>query len=171
MKTGMNLLLWSTHVTAEHFPLFAKLKAAGFDGVEVPLFEGHAAHYKTLRKELDKHGLGCTTVTCVGPEVSPISADAAIRRAAVERRLADVVVGADRVVVRVGDGDGCAAEAVVVQLLADGLVVGRVAGEQRQLDAVEAGLFELGQEGEVLARDVAGPEEQVHAVLHRRDSR
>src|SRR4051812_42884275 len=38
MKTGMNLLLWTTHVTAEHFPLFAKLKAAGFDGVEIPLF-------------------------------------------------------------------------------------------------------------------------------------
>jgi hypothetical protein len=28
MKTGMNLLLWTTHVTAEHFPLFAKLKQA-----------------------------------------------------------------------------------------------------------------------------------------------
>ena len=26
MKTGMNLLLWTTHVTAEHFPLLAKLK-------------------------------------------------------------------------------------------------------------------------------------------------
>ena len=85
MKTGMNLLLWTTHVTRDHYPLFAKLKATGFDGVEVPLFEGDAAHYKALRKELDNHGLGCTTVTCVGPEVSPISADAAIRRAAVER--------------------------------------------------------------------------------------
>ena len=39
MRTGMNLLLWTTHVTEEHFPLFAKLKQAGFDGVELPLFE------------------------------------------------------------------------------------------------------------------------------------
>ena len=31
MKTGMNLLLWTTHVTAEHFPLFAKLKQTGYD--------------------------------------------------------------------------------------------------------------------------------------------
>ena len=30
-----------------------------------PLFEGDAAHYKTIRKELDNHGLGCTTVTVV----------------------------------------------------------------------------------------------------------
>ena len=40
MKTGMNLLLWTGHVTDEHFPLLGKLKAAGFDGVELPIFEG-----------------------------------------------------------------------------------------------------------------------------------
>ena len=50
MKYGFNLLLWTTHVTAEHVPLFAKLKAAGYDGVELPLFEGDAAHFKTVRK-------------------------------------------------------------------------------------------------------------------------
>lgn len=38
MKLGMNLLLWTGQVTSEHFPLLAKLKAAGFDGVEIPVF-------------------------------------------------------------------------------------------------------------------------------------
>lgn len=85
MKTGMNLLLWTTHVTAEHFPLLAKLKAAGFDGVEIPLFEGDAGHYKSIAGELQKNGLGCTTVTCIGPEANPISPEPAIRKAAVER--------------------------------------------------------------------------------------
>jgi D-psicose/D-tagatose/L-ribulose 3-epimerase len=85
MKTGMNLLLWTTHVTAEHFPILAKLKATGFDGVEIPLFEGDAAHYKTIRKELDNVGLGCTTVTVATPEANPISPDAAVRKQAVEQ--------------------------------------------------------------------------------------
>jgi len=85
MKTGMNLLLWTTHVTAEHFPLFARLKATGFDGVEIPLFEGDASHYKTIVQELKKQGLACTTVTVVGPEANPISPDPAVRKAAVER--------------------------------------------------------------------------------------
>jgi D-psicose/D-tagatose/L-ribulose 3-epimerase len=85
MKTGMNLLLWTTHVTAELFPLMAKLKATGFDGVEIPLFEGDAHHYKMIAAELKKQGLGCTTVTVVGPEANPISPDASIRKAAVER--------------------------------------------------------------------------------------
>ena len=47
MKTGMNLLLWTTHVTEEHFPLFAKLKKTGFDGVELPLFAGDAGPLST----------------------------------------------------------------------------------------------------------------------------
>jgi D-psicose/D-tagatose/L-ribulose 3-epimerase len=85
MKTGMNLLLWTGHVTAEHFPLLEKLKKTGFDGVEVPLFQGDAAHYQTIRRQLDNLGLGATTVTVVNPEHSPISPDAAIRRAALER--------------------------------------------------------------------------------------
>jgi D-psicose/D-tagatose/L-ribulose 3-epimerase len=85
MKTGMNLLLWATHVTEEHFPLLGKLKQNGFDGVEIPIFEGDAAHFKKLRQELDKNGLACTAVTVVGPDHNPISPDAKVRAAAVER--------------------------------------------------------------------------------------
>jgi D-psicose/D-tagatose/L-ribulose 3-epimerase len=85
MKTGMNLLLWATHVTSEHFPILAKLKQVGFDGVEVPMFEGDANHFKTIRKELDNLGLRCTTVTVVPPEANPISPDAGVRKAALNR--------------------------------------------------------------------------------------
>jgi D-psicose/D-tagatose/L-ribulose 3-epimerase len=85
MKTGMNLLLWTTHVTSEHFPIFAKLKKAGYDGVEVPLFEGDAGHFKGVRKELDNLGLGCTAVTVLNETANPISPDGKIRKAAVDR--------------------------------------------------------------------------------------
>jgi D-psicose/D-tagatose/L-ribulose 3-epimerase len=83
MKTGMNLLLWTTHVTSDHFPILATIKKAGFDGVEVPIFEGDAAHYSSIRKELDRLGLDCTTVALVTPQANPISPDAAVRQAAV----------------------------------------------------------------------------------------
>ncbi len=85
MKTGMNLLLWTGHVTAEHFPLIGKIKAAGFDGVEIPIFEGDPSHYKTIKAELDKQGLRCTSVTVMNPDSNPISPDASIRKAASER--------------------------------------------------------------------------------------
>jgi D-psicose/D-tagatose/L-ribulose 3-epimerase len=85
MKTGMNLLLWTTHVTTEHFPIIAKLKKAGYDGVEIPVFEGDAAHFKALGRELQNQGLGCTAVTVVNEQANPISPDATVRQAAVER--------------------------------------------------------------------------------------
>jgi D-psicose/D-tagatose/L-ribulose 3-epimerase len=85
MRTGMNLLLWATHITLEHFPILAKLKKAGFDGVEIPLFEGDTAHYQNVRKELNNLGLACTTVMCMMPDANPISPDAALRKAAVDR--------------------------------------------------------------------------------------
>jgi len=85
MRTSMNLLLWATHVTSEHFPILEKLKKTGYDGVELPVFEGDTAHYQSIRKQLDNHGLGCTTVTVMTPEASPISPDAKVRQAAVDR--------------------------------------------------------------------------------------
>ena len=85
MKIGMNLLLWTGFVTEAEFPVIAKIKAAGFDGVELPLFDGTAEHYKTIRAELDRQGLACSTVTVMNPDTNPISPDASIRNAAVER--------------------------------------------------------------------------------------
>lgn len=85
MKIGMNLLLWTGHVTEADFPTLGKLKAAGFDGVELPLFEGDAAHFKKVKAELDRQGLECSTVSVMTPETNPISPDAGIRQKAVER--------------------------------------------------------------------------------------
>jgi D-psicose/D-tagatose/L-ribulose 3-epimerase len=85
MKIGMNMLLWTAHVDESHAPLLAELAEAGFDGVEIPLFEGDEAHYRALRAELDRAGLGCTTVTVASPEANAISPDPAIRAAFVER--------------------------------------------------------------------------------------
>ena len=31
MKTGINMLLWTTHVTEEHYPILEMLKEAGYD--------------------------------------------------------------------------------------------------------------------------------------------
>src|SRR5262245_42821563 len=79
MKTGMNLLLWTTHVGEEHFPLLAKLKQAGFDGVELPIFGGGLAHYQRIDRELKNLGLACTAVTICTKEANPISPDAGVR--------------------------------------------------------------------------------------------
>jgi D-psicose/D-tagatose/L-ribulose 3-epimerase len=102
MKIGMNLLLWTGSVTSEHFPLLGKLKAAGFDGVELPIFAGAPADYKPIRAELDKLGLKCTTVTILTKETNAISPDAGVRKKALEwlKTVVEInhILGAETVV-------------------------------------------------------------------------
>lgn len=81
MRIGFNLLLWTTHVTEAHLPVIARIKAAGYDGVEVPVFEGGEAHYSWLGRRLADEGLAATVVGIVPDEArSPISADPANRQ-------------------------------------------------------------------------------------------
>jgi len=84
MKLGMNLLLWTTEVTEEHYPALQSLKDCGFDGVEVPVGSGGEDDYTALGKVLDDMGLERTAVFAVDEAANPVSADAAIREAAVE---------------------------------------------------------------------------------------
>jgi D-psicose/D-tagatose/L-ribulose 3-epimerase len=63
MKVGFNLLLWTSHVTEQHFPLLPRLKAAGFDGVEIPILEGTPAYYEKVRRAVTDSGLACAVVT------------------------------------------------------------------------------------------------------------
>lgn len=85
MKTGMNVLLWTTLMTPEQFPILEKLKKTGYDGVELPVFGSEEAQYATVGQELKRLGMGCTAVTVMTPEANPVSPDAAVRKAAVER--------------------------------------------------------------------------------------
>lgn len=84
MKYGMNLLLWSGEVTEKLLPVCEQLKAAGFDGVELPMFNLDL-DYAALGKQLDSMGLKRTGVTIRNEEDNPISPDAAIRKLGVER--------------------------------------------------------------------------------------
>lgn len=86
MKVGINLLLWTGHVTEAHAPLLETLRRTGFDGVEVPIFDAaDPAHYRRLGALLDDLGLK-RTVTTVIPDAahSPLSPDPAVRQAGFE---------------------------------------------------------------------------------------
>ncbi len=85
MKIGFNVLLWTTFVTEKDFHLFEKLKATGYDGVEVPIFEGNPDHYAKVGQALNDNGLQRTAVTVIPDEErNPLSADAGHRQGGVE---------------------------------------------------------------------------------------
>lgn len=84
MKIGFNLLLWTGSVTEEHYPLLEKLKATGYDGVEIPIFGGEPADYQALGKKLKELGLESTAVTIIPDEEhNPLSADPTHREGAI----------------------------------------------------------------------------------------
>ncbi len=60
MKAGFGFLIWTTHVTEAHLGHLDAIKAAGYDGVEVPMFEGTAAHFRWLGERISDAGLVAT---------------------------------------------------------------------------------------------------------------
>lgn len=83
MQIGMNLLLWTTRVTAAHRPQLSMLKRLGYDAVEVPVFDTTPEDCRTLAGWLDELGLARTAVSICRPEDDPLSADPAVRARAV----------------------------------------------------------------------------------------
>jgi D-psicose/D-tagatose/L-ribulose 3-epimerase len=83
MKIGMCMFLWTTHVTEAHEPLLRDIRATGFDGVEIPIFEGDPDHYARLGALLDRIGLQRTAVAAMGDPAMNLIGDAAARAAGV----------------------------------------------------------------------------------------
>lgn len=83
MKYGMNLLLWGGEIHDGMMTTLERLKAMGFDGVEVPMFNLDL-DYAGWAKKLDDLGLQRTAVTVRNAEDNPISPDPAVRAKGVE---------------------------------------------------------------------------------------
>lgn len=96
MNLGINLLLWTTHVEEAHLPELSSIRAAGYNGVEIPIHQTDPGHYQWLGARLDDLGLRRTASTALpGPEANLISPEAGSRQAAIDylRRVIDCVHG------------------------------------------------------------------------------
>jgi len=95
----MNMLLWGTAITPDHIPVFEALAAAGYDGVEIPVGEQPVAELRTMASACDDLGLARTASAFMGLDANPVSPDAAIRAAAVDRLKRSIdgaaTIGAD----------------------------------------------------------------------------
>lgn len=85
MKIGMNMLLWTNHVTEEHYPIIDQLKEIGYDGIELYMGDGDVKHYTKLGNHFSDIGLGVTTVTGLAPEENISSKDANVQQAGLDR--------------------------------------------------------------------------------------
>src|ERR1043166_308199 len=95
MKFGVNLFIWTANFDASHLPLLPRIKAAGFDGVEIPMYRGREFPVADVRRGLADNGLECTICSILVDKLSMISEDAAVRRGAVERLEENIAATAE----------------------------------------------------------------------------
>ncbi len=79
MKFGVNTFIWTAVFDSANLPLLPKIKAQGFDGVEVSMF--HPAEFATsvIRKGTQENGLEVTICSVIPGGLNIISDDAAVR--------------------------------------------------------------------------------------------
>lgn len=85
MKIGMCMYLWATKIGPEHEPVLRDIKATGFDGIEVPIFDGTPDDFKQTAQLLDEIGLARTATTAISdPGMNLISPDPTERAAGLD---------------------------------------------------------------------------------------
>jgi D-psicose/D-tagatose/L-ribulose 3-epimerase len=84
MRYGLNLLLWTDRMHDGLVPILERVKALGYDGVEIPIFELDERLHREWGQRLDTVGLARTAVTVRTAGDNPVSPSATVRKAAVE---------------------------------------------------------------------------------------
>jgi len=92
VRYGMNLLLWTTRVGAEHGPVLTELAEIGYDIVELPVFDlSDVGYYERLGREVRELGLEPMAVMALNAEQNIAATDAEVRKrgAAALHRMVD----------------------------------------------------------------------------------
>jgi D-psicose/D-tagatose/L-ribulose 3-epimerase len=95
MKFGVNLYIWSANFDASYIPLLSRIKAAGFDGVEIPMYKGCDFPVKDVRRGLAESGLELTVCSILVDGLSLLADDAAVRAKAVEQLKENIATTAE----------------------------------------------------------------------------
>jgi D-psicose/D-tagatose/L-ribulose 3-epimerase len=80
MKFAVTSYIWAAEFTREHFDVLPRLKAAGFDGLELPIFRPAGFPAAEIRRALEANGLEAIASCAFVDDFSLISDDADVRR-------------------------------------------------------------------------------------------
>ncbi|TCL71414.1 sugar phosphate isomerase/epimerase family protein [Rhizobium sp. BK251] len=84
MKIAFNLLVLGAEITTAHARQLERLKALGYDAVEIPVFSGKQEHYAALGRLLRDIGLSAGAAAVATAEANPVSADPLVRQRATD---------------------------------------------------------------------------------------
>jgi D-psicose/D-tagatose/L-ribulose 3-epimerase len=85
MKIGFDMLLWTAHVQPEHWPILEDIKKTGYDGAEIPIFEGTPEHFAKLGRRMEEIGLQPSGISIIPSlDKNPLGPEPAQRAAALK---------------------------------------------------------------------------------------
>ena len=87
MKLGINTLLWTAGFNESHLSLFPRIKAWGFDGVEVATFSFDGFPARKIARAARDSGLDCTLCSALTGSLSLIGDDPAPARDFLKRGI------------------------------------------------------------------------------------
>jgi D-psicose/D-tagatose/L-ribulose 3-epimerase len=90
MKLGVNTFIWTSEFTPAHLDLLPRIKAAGFDGVELPVAQPASFRTTEVRRALEANGLASTVCSVILKEFNLVGADPDVRRRT-QQHIRDVV--------------------------------------------------------------------------------
>lgn len=79
LKFGVHSFIWTADFSPADIPLLPRLKQAGFDGVELPLFQPATYPATEIRRALEANGLECTFSVVMVDGLNTISGEAGVR--------------------------------------------------------------------------------------------
>jgi len=94
VKFGANTFIWADHFGTEQIPLLETVKRAGFDGIELPLFDPQHKQDREIRREIEQHGLECTICSVLPAGLHTANSDDVIRRRTLEHLRACIETSA-----------------------------------------------------------------------------
>ena len=80
MKYGVNAFIWTAEFDGSDAAMLPRMREAGFDGVEVPIFDPARFQAAAIRRAMEENGLECTVCSVLSGGTSLVSEDAAVRR-------------------------------------------------------------------------------------------
>lgn len=94
MRLGVNTMIWTAEFGPAQFPLLGPIKAAGFDGFEIPLLDARGFQAAAVRRACADHGLAMTATTVMTGGASLISPEASVRQQGIEQLRAKIAATA-----------------------------------------------------------------------------
>lgn len=79
MKFGVHSFIWTADFGQDDIALLPRLKEAGFDGIELPLFQPATYPAAEIRRSIEQNGLECTFSVVMIEGLNTISDDARVR--------------------------------------------------------------------------------------------